>query len=146
MKAFSWPVERSTRRSIAMASRCGRKVQGNVTFLNGFSRWLNSFVLAIALLVAQWVGQSHALTHAVYDVSVAHSQNAGGGTIPAPLDHLRDRCISFHALDCVLEFPSLQLQHLLAEFEATASPASSLRPAKHTAYSSRAPPVLQALS
>ena len=104
-------------------------------------RDLLSLVLAVALIAGQWAGQMHALSHAQYDLAVAAHARTGGDN-PAPLDHARDRCVAFHALDCAVDAPPLAFLDSAVVVVLVAQPRLPLRPAKHTAYSSRAPPVL----
>ena len=104
-------------------------------------RHLLSLVLAAALIAGQWAGQLHALSHAEYDLAIAGQAQTGGDS-PAPLDHARDRCVAFHAVDCALSAPPLAFVGTDPAVTLVIQPGLPLRAAKHTAYSSRAPPVL----
>lgn len=108
------------------------------------ARHLLSLVLTAALIAGQWAGQLHALSHAEYDLAVAAHFKTGGDA-PALLDHSRDRCVTFHALDCPVDAPALPLLDSPATAGIVASPRLPLRAAEHPAYSSHAPPVLREL-
>ena len=106
-------------------------------------RHLLSLILAAVLIAGQWAEQVHALSHAEYDLAVATHFKTGGDA-PAPLDHSRDRCVTFHGLDCAVDAPPLASLESQAAVATVAIPRLLLRPAEHPAYSSRAPPVLHA--
>ena len=105
-------------------------------------RHLLNLVLAAALIVGQWAGQLHALSHAAHDLARAAHAKAGGSNPPAPLDHSRDHCLAFHALECAVGAPPLPLLQSLAAVAPDSNLRLPLRPAERTPYLSRAPPTL----
>jgi hypothetical protein len=111
-------------------------------------------VLAAALLFAQWASVLHGFEHVRYDLGVAHraavlqgisqssaADQSGGESLPA-LDHSRDHCIVFHALDCAVAASDGPVLAQSATFALTPFPAPSARAATRPPFSSRAPPVL----
>ena len=108
-------------------------------------RHLLSLLLVAALIAGQWTGVLHALSHAEYELALATQANSGGDA-PAPLDHARDRCVAWHALDCALDAPLAAAFAAPAGFVAIDLPSLAFQPTQHLAYASRAPPALQALS
>lgn len=108
-------------------------------------RHLLSLLLVAALIAVQWSGTLHALSHAEYELALA-TQAKSGGDAPAPLDHARDRCVAWHALDCALDASPVVAFDAPAALVGTHLPCLTYRPTRHLAYASRAPPVLHALS
>lgn len=62
------------------------------------ARHLLSLLLAVLLVAGQWAGTLHGLAHAAHELAVAKAA-IGGGEPAAPLDHARDHCVAFQALD-----------------------------------------------
>ena len=108
-------------------------------------RHLLSLLLVVALIAGQWTGLLHALSHAKYELALA-TQAQSGGEAPAPLDHARDRCVAWHALDCALDASPVATFDAPAALVGTHLPCQTYRPIQLLAYASRAPPVLHALS
>ena len=97
-------------------------------------------LLATLLVAGQWAGMLHGMGHAAHELAVAKA--AVGGGDPAPLDHARDHCVAFHALDGSLAGvlpPCLPPQ---ARFAHSVVPPQPAHAAWHFPFRSRAPPVL----
>jgi hypothetical protein len=112
------------------------------------------YVLAAALLLAQWAGIAHGFEHVRYEFALAHyvalahqetgaeaSQPSDDGVPPA-LDHSRDHCIAFHALDCVAVSAAQPVLASATRFEGLRYLVVLARAADAPPFSSRAPPIL----
>jgi hypothetical protein len=115
------------------------------------------YVLAAALLLAQWAGIAHGFEHVRYEFALAHyvalaqqthqvagaaaSQPADDGAPPA-LDHSRDRCVVFHALDCVAVSAAQPVLASATRFVGLSDFVVVPRAADAPPFSSRAPPIL----
>jgi len=111
------------------------------------------FMFAAALLFAQWAGVLHGFEHVRYDLGIAHraavlqgvsgasaaDQSPGGESLPV-LDHSRDHCIVFHALDCVVTASDRPIFAQSATFAPAPFPAPEARASSSPPFLSRAPP------
>lgn len=106
-------------------------------------RKLLSLLLAVALVAGQWGGQLHALSHAKYDLAVAlnaHHTSGGNQGIP-PLDHSRDHCVAFQAIDSAATAPPAPVLALLPPSFTLVAQRNPLLPAEPAPFSARAPPI-----
>lgn len=108
-------------------------------------RKLLSLVLALVLVAGQWAVQMHALSHAGHDLAVVlngHHDNATRGKPGTPpLDHSRDRCVAFQAIDSAAAAPAAPVLALLPPCFTLASQHIEFLPAEPAHFSARAPPV-----
>jgi hypothetical protein len=121
------------------------------------TRKLLSLCLATALLVAQWAGHVHALSHAGHDLLVTkwsqthvHLHGYAGHPLEgdgrcdadhAPaLDHGEDRCIPFLAIGAAACSTSIAVLPCVSPPVLAAARAGLFVPRHFTPFSSRAPP------
>ena len=107
-------------------------------------RNLLSLVLALLLVAGQWAGQMHALSHAGHDLAVALNGHQGyatrGKPEAPPLDHSRDRCVAFQAIDSAAAAAAPPVLAQLPPCFTLASQHIELLPAEPAQFSARAPP------
>jgi hypothetical protein len=125
-------------------------------------RRLLHLLLALTLLSAQFAAQAHAFSHARHDLDRAawlhaselagHGPHENCGDAPASflggdehgpvLDHGKDRCMAFIALDCSMVLAGLSPEVAAPAGTTVRSRSWWLFAAERVPFSSRAPPFL----
>ena len=97
--------------------------------------------LAVVLVAGQLAANRHALSHAVHELAavVESSHRVDHDDEPA-LDHPREHCVAFHAIDSAAVSLVLPMAHAAQSITGVVARRLPLLAAEAPVYSSRAPP------
>jgi hypothetical protein len=124
-------VTGASRRRNALAGARTRQ-----TVVRGF--WLSW--LALVLAGGQLASSRHDLSHLSHALAVAESSHRVDHDSEPTLDHPRDQCVAFHAIDSAAASRVLPMAHAAQSKTGVVARRLPLLAAEAPVYSSRAPP------
>ena len=96
--------------------------------------------LALVLAGGQLASSRHDLSHLSHALAVAESSHRVGHDSEPTLDHPRDQCVAFHAIDSAAASRVLPMAHAAKSITEVVARRLPLLAAEAPVYSSRAPP------